>query len=81
MTARFSPKKSSQILGIMPRPFSALITEKMNMFAYMYGVIRVRKTGKGNLGPAVINIEESLTNPKYMGYDLHSDWSFCSPIS
>ncbi len=43
----------------MPRPFSALITEKMNMFANMYGVIRVRRTGKGNLGPAIINIEES----------------------
>lgn len=65
MTTRFSPKTSSQILGIMPRPFSALI----------------RRTGKGNFGPAVINIEESLTNPKYMGYDLHSDWAFCPPIS
>ena len=81
MTTRFSPKTSSEILGIMPRPFSALTTGNMNIFSYTHGVTKVRKTGKGNIGPAVINIEESLTNPKYMGYDMHSDWSFCSPIS
>ena len=53
----------------------------MNIFSYTYGVTKVRKTGKANICPAIINIEESLTNPKYMGYDMHSDWSFCSPIS
>ena len=38
MTTRFSPKTSSQISGIMPRPFSALTIGNMNMFAYTYGV-------------------------------------------
>ena len=81
MTTRFSLKTSSYILGIMPRPFSALVIGNMNMFTYMHGVMKVRKTGIGNIGPAAINIEESLTNSNYMGYDLHSDWSFSSPMS
>ena len=72
MTTRFSLKTSSYILGIMPRPFSALVIGNMNMFTYMHGVMKVRKTGIGNIGPAAINIEESLTNSNYMGYDLHS---------
>ena len=82
MTTRFSPKTSSQILGYMPRPLASYTVGKMNMFAYMYGVIKVRESREGNIGPAVINIAESMSNPSYMGYDLHEDgWIFNSPLS
>ena len=82
MTTRFSPKTSSEILGYMPRPLAVYTVGKMNMFAYMYGVLKVRESREGNIGPAVINIAESMSNPSYMGYDLHEDgWIFNSPLS
>ncbi|MBO6244427.1 MAG: hypothetical protein J6O41_07730, partial [Clostridia bacterium] len=82
MTTRFSPKTSSEILGFMPRPLSVYTTGRMNMYAYMYGVTKVRQSREGNIGPAVINIAESMSNPSYMGYDLHEDgWIFNSPLS
>ena len=70
MTTRFSPKTSSEILGYMPRPLSVYTVSRMNMYAYLYGVQGVRNGKKGNIGPALINIEESKINKSYMGYDL-----------
>ena len=82
MTTRFSPKTSSEILGIMPRPFSSYTLSKMSMFVYIYGIINVRNNRAGNIGPAAINITESIKNEAYMGYDLHEEgWAFNSPIS
>ena len=82
MTTRFSPKTSSEILGIMPRPFSAYTLSKMNRYAYVYGVLSVRNNRPGNIGPAVINISESIKNETYMGYDIHEEgWAFGSPMS
>ena len=82
MTTRFSPKTSSEILGYMPRPLAIYSVSKINTFAYMYGVIKVRQSREGNIGPAAINIAESMSNPSYMGYDLHEDgWIFNSPLS
>ena len=82
MTTRFSPKTSSEILGYMPRPLSVYTLSKMNMYAYLYGVQGVRNGKKGNIGPALINIEESKINTSYMGYDLHEEgWAFNSPLS
>ena len=82
MTTRFSPKTSSEILGYMPRPLSIHTPSKMSIFTYFYGVQEVRKNREGNVGPALINIEESRSNPSYTGYDLHSEgWTFKSPLS
>ena len=82
MTTRFSPKTSSEILGYMPRPLCFYTLRAMNRFAYFYGVQEVRKNRPGNIGPALINIEESKSNPSYMGYDLHTEgWAFKSPLS
>jgi len=82
MTTRFSPKTSSEILGYMPRPLCVYTLSKMNRYVYFYGVQEVRKNRAGNIGPALINIEESKSNPSYMGYDLHTEgWAFKSPLS
>ena len=82
MTTRFSEKSSSKILGYMPRPLSVYAVGNMNRYAYFYGVQEVRKNREGNIGPALINIEESKNNTEYMGYDLHDEgWAFSSPLS
>ena len=82
MTTRFSPKTSSEILGYMPRPLCVYPLKKMNRYVYFYGVQEVRKARPGNIGPALIDIEESKSNPSYMGYDLHTEeWAFRSPLS
>ena len=82
MTTRFSPKTSSEILGYMPRPLCVYSLRKINRYVYFYGVQEVRKTRPGNIGPALINIEESRSNSSYMGYDLHTEgWAFKSPLS
>ena len=82
MTTRFSPKTSSYILGYMPRPLSVYTVSKINQYAYFYGVQEVRKKREGNIGPALIDIEESKKNDSYMGYDLHDEgWAFVSPLS
>ena len=66
----------------MPRPLCVYPLKKMNRYVYFYGVQEVRKTRPGNIGPALINIEESRSNPSYMGYDLHTEgWAFKSPLS
>ena len=67
MTTRFSEKTSSMILGYMPRPLSLYTASNMNRYAYFYGVQEVRKNREGNIGPALINIEESKKNHSYMG--------------
>ena len=82
MTTRFSPKTSSYILGYMPRPLSVYTVSNMNQYAYFYGIQEVRKKREGNIGPALIDIEESKKNNSYMGYDLHEEgWAFVSPLS
>ena len=82
MTTRFSPKTSSEILGLVPRPLSILTASGINMYVYMYAVKGARELREGNIGPAVVNIEESKKNSSYMGYDIHEEgWAFCSPIS
>ena len=83
MTTRFSPKTSSEILGFLPRPLASYTVGKMNRYAYMYGVAKVRTERDGNIGPALINITESIKNSSYLGYDLHDDeeWVFSSPLS
>lgn len=88
MTTRFSPKTSSRILGLIPRPYSALGLMNMSPNAYMYGITGVRLTRKGNIGPALILISESMKDNdydrKYHGYDLHdvtNEHAFVSPMS
>ena len=82
MTTRFSPKTSSEILGYMPRPLCVYSLRKINRYAFFYGIQEVSKKRPGNIGPALINIEESKSNSSYMGYDLHTEgWAFKSPLS
>jgi hypothetical protein len=53
------------------------------MFMYMHGVTGVRNARSGNIGPALIDIAASKTQPDYRGLDLHTDaqWVYRSPMS
>ena len=66
----------------MPNSLATYTVGKMNMYVYMYEVIKVHQSREGNIGPAVKNIAESMSNLSYMGNDLHEDgWIFNSPLS
>lgn len=88
MTSRFSPKTSCSILGILPRPYSSFGLMSFTQAVYTYSVTGVRLTRKGNIGPALIDIEESLNDNdqerKYHGIDIHDpkdEYVFRSPMS
>ena len=57
------------------QPYSALNLMSMSQTTYSYSITGFRFTPKGNIGPALINIKESMEDNdydwKYHGYDLH----------
>ena len=82
MTTRFSPADPA-ILGLMPRPYSASLNMGLAMFAYTHAVTGVRLSRPGSVGPALIDIHASRTQPGYLGHNLNTspDWVFYSPMS
>ena len=83
MTTRFSEDTDPAIIGLLPRPYPAALNMSLNMFAYTYAVTGVRATRSGNVGPALIDIEQSRTQPGYLGVNLNTEdeWVFHSPMS
>lgn len=83
MTSRFSPNSDPAILGLMPRPYPSSLNMGLSMFAYTYAVTGVRAGRPGNVGPALISIAASKSQPDYTGINLNrdTDWVFSSPMS
>jgi hypothetical protein len=83
MTTRFSEHTDLAILGLVPRPYPASLNMGLSMLAYTYSVTGVRTGRKGNVGPALIDIEASKTEALYQGLDLNreDEWVFFSPMS
>lgn len=83
MTTRFSRPTDLAILGLMPRPYPGALNMDLSMLAYTYSVTGVRMERPGDVGPALIDVEASKTQPGYLGVDLHTqdDWVFFSPMS
>jgi hypothetical protein len=83
MTTRFSEKTDPAILGLLPRPYPDSLNMGLPMFAYTYAVTGVRDGRPGNVGPALIDIRASNSQPGYQGIDLSSkdDWVYYSPMS
>lgn len=83
MTTRFSKTTDFGAVGLLPRPFGAAAMGMMSQI-YVYSVSGVRRGRKGNIGPALINLERSKTEDDYQGMDL-SDQSgtyvYNSPMS
>ena len=83
MTTRFSETTDMAVLGLVPRPFGEVLHNILGQ-VYMYGVTGVCSSREGNIGPALINIEKSMTEEGYMGLDLSDPdrvWMYNSPMS
>ncbi len=58
--------------GLMDRPYGDVLHSVMDK-VYMYSVTGVRDFREGNIGPAIINVERSMTERGYMGIDVSSE--------
>ena len=84
MSPRFSEKTNCAVFGLIPHPNSMAIGFLMNVL-YMYAIAGVRSFRSGNIGPALIEVDKSMTEGrKYIGVNLsdpEGKWVYCSPIS
>ena len=86
MSTRFSPKTSCAIINFLERPHYAYSALNFVRYMYAYGVTDVRTHRIGNVGPALLELEKSINDREYQGYDMHDDtdnqaWVFRSPLS
>lgn len=84
MTTRFSAKTNFDVLGILPRPYSGIVIQPLIQTIYLIGVTEVRLFRGGNVGPALIDLARSASDPGYKGTDLHDPeekWVYNSPMS
>ncbi len=84
MTTRFSPKTGSAFIGLIPRRGNELTKSCLTNMAYMLGVSEVRLGGEGSIGPALIDIDRSVSDENYTGVDLsdpEGEWVYYSPMS
>ncbi len=85
MTTRFSPKTNCAVLGLIPRRGNMMTKSSVINMVYMYAVAGARAFTEGaNVGPALIDIEKSMSDLNYMGLDLHDPndrYVYYSPIS
>lgn len=83
MSSRFSTHTDPAIFGLLPRPYGSLSSAGMMWSLYTYAITGVRNFRKGNIGPALIEIERSMNEPGYKGIQLTTDenWVYVSPMS
>ncbi len=84
MSTRFSPDTNCAILALVPRPYMRLSLMNAILPIYMYSVATVRQQGKGNIGPALIELDRSMNEEGYLGIDLsdpEGKWVYHSPMS
>ena len=70
MSPRFSEKTNCAVFGLVPQPHCLSVRGKLINILYMYCVAGVRAFRKGNVGPALIEIEKSMKGQGYRGVDL-----------
>lgn len=83
MTSRFSESSDLAVMGLVPRPYGMVLHNILGQ-AYMYSVTGVRGGRAGNIGPALIDLDRSMTEDDYIGLDLsdpEEEWVFNSPLS
>ena len=83
MSSRFSPQTDMAILGLLPQPYSSNLEMGLTMFHYTHAVTGVRMARPGNVGPVLLDIAQSRSQPDYQGINLNTDkdWVFVSPLS
>ena len=84
MSPRFSYNTNCAVFGLIPHPYSMAARSLMNV-AYMYAITGVRAFRKGNIGPALIEVDKSIAQGReYKGINLsdpEGKWVYASPIS
>jgi len=83
MSTCFSEHSNLAILGLMPRPYPASMDLGLSMLHYSYSVTGVRKSRPGNVGPVLIDIEQSEDRKGCQGINLNTsdEWVYYSPMS
>jgi hypothetical protein len=83
MTSRASTGTDPAFLGLLPRPHANLVTMDLAWVVYLYVVDGVRRFRPGSIGPVLIDVARSMTEPGYRGIALDRDesWVYCSPMS
>ena len=85
MTTRFSPNTSLEIVGMIPTPYSILASYLFSLHLLKFSIakLRLKKTKKGNLGPALVDLNKVKKDKEYKGYNLTTDenWVFNGFIS
>lgn len=84
MSTRASAATDLAVLGLVPRPYSSLVGRDLAWAAYVYAVGGVREFRPGSIGPVLVDIERSSTDPGYVGVALNDEdeaWVYCSPMS
>ncbi|MDR1641723.1 MAG: hypothetical protein LBT59_18685 [Clostridiales bacterium] len=84
MSTRGSASTNCAIIGLVPRPYGLLSVSGAIWAVYTLAVSGARFAGKGNVGPALIDINKSMSEPGYMGVllnDPEQKWVYLSPMS
>ncbi|WP_415853293.1 hypothetical protein [Sinomonas sp. G460-2] len=84
MTSRASQRTDPAVLGLVPRPHGILSGMDLAWIVYQYAVSGVRSFREGNIGPVLIDIERSMSEPGYQGVALNDpdeSWVYVSPMS
>ena len=85
MSPRFSPGTDCGIIGQVPLPHSELVRGGISNAAYMYAVASCRSYRLGNVGPALVDVQRTLSEGRtYEGVDLHDPdnrFVYYSPLS
>jgi hypothetical protein len=84
MSTRASAPTDLAVLGLLPRPYSNLVGRDLAWAAYVYAVGGVREFRPGNVGPVLVDLERSSTDPSYAGVALNDEddaWVYVSPMS
>lgn len=85
MSPRFSPETDCGVLGVVPLYNDIITRGKYLNVLYQYAIAGVRFQRKGNIGPALIDVERSMKEGRgYEGTNLsdpEGKWVYYSPIS
>ena len=85
MTTRFSEKTSFEIVGLIPTPYSILVSYLISIDVMKYCVsnLRNKKEIQGNLGPALVELSKVKEDKNYKGINLNTNgtWVFNGFIS
>lgn len=85
MSPRFSPATDCGVLGVIPMEGDQFTRGHYLNVLYQYAIAGVRAFRQGNIGPALIDVEKSMSQGRgYQGVDLSDPegcWVYYSPMS